>query len=99
MASARAKPCIHLRLFIAGNESNSRRAKENLDRVCETHLQGNFDLKIIDVFKDYQIALKDKIFITPALIVESEQTSTTIFGNLNDTKKLLEALAIEQEAS
>lgn len=41
----------HLRLFVTGASPNSSRAITNLKDICETHLKGNYDLEIVDVYQ------------------------------------------------
>lgn len=83
-----------LRLFVAGEESNSKQAKENLQRLCETYLKGRYQNNIIDVLEDFEAALENNVLITPALILVSPPPKVTIFGNLSDTKKVLAALRL-----
>ena len=58
-----------LRLFVAGNEPNSTQARANLTTLCETYLQGRYQLETIDVLRDFQAALRDNILVTPTLKV------------------------------
>lgn len=87
--------CFHLRLFIAGDEPNSRRAKENLDHFCHVHLNGDCEIETVDILNNYQLALSSKIYVTPALIIIDPKPQVTIYGNLNDEKKVLNALNIQ----
>ncbi|MGQ9509843.1 MAG: hypothetical protein ACUVTN_10660 [Thermodesulfobacteriota bacterium] len=36
----------HFKLFIAGDEPNSRMAKESLTRLCENHLRGKYVIAV-----------------------------------------------------
>ena len=85
-----------LHLFVAGEEPNSRRAKENLHLICSQHLPGDCELEITDVLQDFRRALDHGIFITPALIVRDGERMVTIFGNLSDTAVVLAALGLEE---
>ena len=87
---------IHLRLFIAGDEPNSRQARENVTHLCHDYLENKCDLETIDILKDYKIAIESKIYVTPALKVDTPPKPTvTIYGNLNDEKKVLTAIGIK----
>jgi circadian clock protein KaiB len=86
---------LHLRLFIAGDEPNSKRAKENLAHLCSESLQGNCTIEVIDILKDYHAALTSNIYVTPALKVEPPGPHITIYGNLNDEEKVLSALGMK----
>jgi circadian clock protein KaiB len=83
-----------LRLFTAGEEPNSREAKENLKRLCETYLKDGCRSEIVDVLADFQSALENNVLITPTLILVSPPPKVTIFGNLSDTRKVLAALRL-----
>ena len=83
-----------LRLFVAGEESNSTQAKENLKRICDTYLKGRYQNKIVDVLEDFQTALEHNVLVTPTLILVSPPPKVTIFGNLSATKKVLAALRL-----
>ena len=83
-----------LRLFMAGNEPNSRQARENLERLQETHLKGPHKKEFIDVLEDFQIALENNVLVTPCLILVSPLPKATVFGNLSDTKRVVAALRL-----
>lgn len=89
----RGKPCI-FRLFVAGDEQNSRQARENLKRLCEKYLNRRYEIEIVDVLEDFKSALENNVLLTPALMVLSHLTKLTIFGTLSDTQKVLSALQI-----
>ena len=88
-------PTYHFRLFVAGQEANSLRARENLKQLCERDLAKRFQVEIVDVLIDYQEALRCKIFITPALLLVSPEPRVTIYGTLGDLPKVRHALRIE----
>jgi len=84
----------HLQLFVAGNESNSVRAKENLLKICNTYIDGQYDLTIIDILKNFELAIEHGVLVTPMLIIKEPAPETTIVGCLSDTEKLKAALRI-----
>lgn len=83
-----------MRLFVAGDETNSAIARVELSRICEEHLKADCHIEVIDVLKDFRPALQENILVTPALIVERATLRTVIFGNLTDKEKVLAALRI-----
>ena len=87
-----------LRLFVAGEEPNSRQARVNLERLCEEHLAGRYEVEIIDVLKDFRSAVVERILVTPALIVTAPPPRTVVLGNLSDTPRVLAALGIQKSA-
>lgn len=80
-----------MRLFIAGKEPNSMIARKNINEICSEHLAGKFELKVIDVFEDFSMAVDENILVTPALLIDKPK-KIKIFGNLQDKNKVLSAL-------
>lgn len=85
----------HFSLFIVGDELNSSIAKKNLNMFCKNHLEDNYKIEIINILNDYKKALQYKIFITPALVIRRNHSSLVIYGNLNETDKMLSILDIK----
>jgi circadian clock protein KaiB len=84
-------------LFVADDEFHSKMARDNLRDICESHMKGRCKIEIVDVFKSFDIALKNNIFLTPALIKVSPPPRMTILGNLNDRERVLKTLRSGEE--
>ena len=87
-------PVYRFRLFIAGDEPNSRQARATLDHLCATRLRGRAQIHIVDVFTDYQAALEQHVIVVPTLIIEAPPPTRTIIGSLSDPAPLLAALGL-----
>ncbi len=85
---------FHLLLFVAGNEPNSQRARENLTQLCERHLKGRYELDVIDVFKDFGVALAEGVLVTPTLIRVAPPPRITVLGSLGEAQQVLAALRL-----
>lgn len=94
--SQRAKS-YQLRLYVAGSETNSRKAIETVREICHKYLGQNYELKIIDVFKDYKSALRDKILVAPTLVWKKKGVPAFLIGNF-DRQKLLDFLGLTERA-
>ena len=93
----RTKPCekeYRLILFVAGDEPNSRAARENLSALCENELQGRCETEVVDVFEDFAVAAEHKILVTPTLLVLAPKPGLVVIGNLNDLDKVKAALGV-----
>ena len=84
------------RLFVAGDEPNSKQARENLARLCEAHLNGCYKIQIVDVLEEFRAALENNVLVTPTVILVAPPPPVTILGNLNDSSKVLVALRLTQ---
>jgi circadian clock protein KaiB len=83
-----------LRLFVAGDGTNSKQALVNLQRLCREHLDGCSAIEIVDVVKNYEAAVRDNILVTPALVLVAPRPRVMILGNLSDPQKVLAALRL-----
>lgn len=81
-----------LRLFITGKTARSQAAIQNLSEVCETYLAGRYELEIIDLLEDPEIAEIEKILQTPTLIKIYPAPTRRIIGDLSNREQLLAGL-------
>ena len=83
-----------LRLYVAGQTSNSLRAFANLKRICEQHLAGKYRIEVIDLLKNPQLAKGDQILAIPTLVRKLPEPVRKIIGDLSNTERLLVGLDI-----
>ena len=58
--NAATSPKVQLRLYVAGHTARSLMAFANLQRICETHLAGQYYIEVIDLTKTPQLAAGDQ---------------------------------------
>ena len=93
MAKVKAKnEGLLLRLYIAGNAPNSRRAVANVKAICEEHFASGHRLEIVDMLEQPRRALADGVIVTPTLLRLLPLPVQRLIGNLNDTDQVLIAL-------
>jgi len=85
-----------LRLYVAGNEQNSRIARENLQKLCEEYLNGRHRIEEVDILEDCDTAMREGIFVTPTLVLLSPEPRTRVIGNLSDREKVISALRLRR---
>lgn len=78
-----------LRLYITGKTPKSERAIANLKEICEKELNGLYELSIIDVLENPQLAENEKILATPTLIKDLPPPLKRIIGDLSNSEKVL----------
>jgi circadian clock protein KaiB len=86
---------MRLELFVIGHSPRSRTAVENLRRILETTMPGEFDLQIIDVLEQPQAAEDSNIMATPTLIKRAPAPVSRLLGDLSATDTVLRGLGIE----
>jgi circadian clock protein KaiB len=83
-----------LTLYITGKNPRSETAIANLRRLCETELDGRYQLEIIDVLEQPDRAEEAKILATPTLIKELPPPLRRVIGDLSDKERLLYGLEL-----
>ena len=85
---------VVFQLFVADAENHSMTALENLRALCDVYLPGCHEIEVLDVLERTNVALEHKIFVTPALIKLSPGPQCTIYGNLSEKEKVIQALGL-----
>ena len=81
-----------LRLYVAGQTSNSVRAFANLKKICEEHLKGEYNIEIIDLLENPTLAKGDQILALPTLVRKLPPPMRKIIGDLSKTERVLVGL-------
>ena len=78
-----------LKLYITGQTPNSLRAIKNLERLCETELAKSYEVVVIDILKEPQLAEDDKILATPTLVKMLPPPIRKVIGDLSNREQVL----------
>ena len=81
-----------LRLYVAGQSTKSVAAFANLKRICEEHLPGKYQIEVIDLLQQPQLAAGDEILAIPTLVRKLPEPLRKIVGDLRNTEKTLVGL-------
>lgn len=81
-----------LRLYVAGQTERSVRAFDNLRRICEEHLAGQYEIEVIDLLREPQLARGDQIIAVPTLVRQLPPPVRKIIGDLSNTERVLVGL-------
>jgi circadian clock protein KaiB len=83
-----------LRLFVTGMTVRSQRAIENVRRLCDEHLPGRYELQIIDIYQDPEIARDEQIIAAPTLLKKLPPPLRRVIGDLSEPGRVLVALGL-----
>jgi circadian clock protein KaiB len=86
-----------LRLYITGMTPKSTRAIANVQQLCEKYLAGRYDLKVIDIYQQPQLAKGEQIVATPTLIKKLPLPSRRLIGDMSDTARFLVGLDLQPD--
>ena len=84
-----------LRLFVTGRTGRADRAIAMLRNICENELKGEYELSIVDVLENPEIAESERVIATPTLVKRLPPPMRRIIGDLSDREKVLMGLQID----
>ncbi len=85
-----------LRLYVSGMTPKSIRAIANLKKICEEHLKGRCELRVIDIYQQPGRIREDEILVSPTLVKKLPLPVRRIIGDLSNTEKVLVGLDLEK---
>jgi circadian clock protein KaiB len=81
-----------LRLYVAGHTPKSVLALANLRQICEEHLHGRYEIEVVDLRQNPQLASGDQILALPTLVRRLPEPIKKIIGDLSSTERVLVGL-------
>lgn len=84
-----------LKLYVAGAGLKSKAAFVNLRTVCEQHLLGRYEIEVIDLLEQPQLAKGDQILAIPTVVRRLPQPIRKIIGDLSNVERVFVGLDIK----
>jgi circadian clock protein KaiB len=84
-----------LRLYVCGSTAKSALAVENIKRICEQHLKNRYDLEVIDIYQQPNLARDEQIVAVPTLIKRLPIPLRRLIGDLSNLKEVLFGLDLK----
>ncbi len=81
-----------LRLYVAGQTPRCVTAFANIKKICEEHLLGRYEIEVVDLLKNPQLAKGDQILAIPTLVRKLPVPVRKIIGDLSNTERVLVGL-------
>ena len=88
-----------LRLYINRSTLRSKVALENINRVCEQHLDGRYRLEVIDIHEHANLARDEQIVAVPTLIKRLPLPLRRLVGDMSDLDRVLLGLDLKVRAT
>lgn len=87
------------RLYVFGQTEHSRAAQTNLRMLCESRLPGRFELEVVDVTENPELAEERRILATPTVIRMAPLPERRVIGDLSDERRTTFALGLPEAAA
>jgi circadian clock protein KaiB len=88
-----------LRLYVLGQGPRSQRAIRALKDICERSRGADFDVEVIDIAANPQLAEEHRVLATPMLVKLAPEPVKRLIGELSDEGKVLLALDLEDRSA
>ncbi|WP_324671160.1 circadian clock KaiB family protein [Hymenobacter sp. GOD-10R] len=86
-----------LHLYITGATPNSTQAVRNLKDICERYLAGRYELQIVDIYQQPEMAQEARIVAAPTLVKRSPGLTRWLVGDLSDRRRVLALLGLSPD--
>ena len=86
-----------LRLYVTGMTPRSAEAFASIKAICEQHLNGRYDLEVIDIYKQPSLARDEQIIAAPTLIKKLPAPLRRLVGNLSQEERVLFGLDLHRK--
>jgi circadian clock protein KaiB len=87
-----------LKLYVAGQSPKSVNAIANIKKICEANLVGRYELDVIDLYQQPQLAQGEQIIAVPTLIKKHPSPLRRVIGDLSSIERVLAGLDIRSAA-
>jgi circadian clock protein KaiB len=74
---------------VAGQTPRSLVAFANLKRLCEEYLTGRYQIEVVDLLKQPELAEGDQIIALPTLVRRLPEPIKRIVGDLSNTERVM----------
>jgi circadian clock protein KaiB len=86
-----------LRLYVTGLTPRSTQAIDTIKDICEEELKGHYDLEVIDLAKQPELAREADIVAAPTLIKQLPLPLRRLIGDLSNKERVLLGLDLRQK--
>ena len=81
-----------LRLYVTGTTARSTRAVANLRQLCEQHLPDRYELEVVDVYQQPELAAREQLVAVPTLVKRLPLPLRRLVGDLSNRQRVLAGL-------
>jgi len=87
-----------LRLYITGITPRSTLAIQNVKKICEENLKGRYELEVIDIYQQPELAHDAQIIAAPTLIKKLPLPLRKLIGDMSNKERILVGLDLRPKS-
>lgn len=84
-----------LKLYVAGITSRSRRAIQNITKICEENLKDRYELQVVDIYQQPTLAKGEQIIAAPTLIKKLPLPLRRFIGDMSNVDRIVVGLDLQ----
>jgi circadian clock protein KaiB len=84
-----------LRLFVTGQTPRSVQSIDNLKRLCERYLKGRYELEVVDIYQQPEMATENQIIAAPTLIKKLPLPLRRLVGDFSNQDRVVVGLDLK----
>jgi circadian clock protein KaiB len=85
----------NMRLYVAGQTPKSLAAFSNLKQLCDQYLTGHYEIEVVDLLKQPQLAQNDQIVALPTLVRKLPEPIKRVIGDLSNLERVMIGLDLQ----
>ena len=82
------------RIFVTGETTRSWHAVANLHRLCDSRLAGHYELEVVNVDEQPELAEQEQVLATPTVVRQHPLPRRRVIGDLSDLIQAAMALGL-----
>lgn len=86
-----------LKLYITNMTPKIQSGVGSLLRSCDQSLKGRYELRIVNILENPQLAEGDRVLATPTLIRMEPPPSKRVIGDISNTDKVMTGLELNKK--
>jgi len=83
-------------LYVTGATPRSSKAIQNLKTLCEKHLTAGYELEVVDIYQQPELAAGQQIIAAPTLVRHFPLPLRKFIGDLSNTDHILVEITRER---
>ncbi len=87
-----------LRLYVTGTTPQSTRAIVSIKKVCEERLHGRYELEVVDIYQQPELARQAQLVAAPTLIRQLPAPLRKLIGDMSNEQRVLAGLDLIPDA-
>jgi circadian clock protein KaiB len=83
-----------LRLYVTGASRSSLLAIANLKQFCHRYLHGRYELEVIDLYQQPELAVQEQLLVAPTLVKAYPPPTRRMIGTLSNAREVMRLLEL-----